>query len=57
MAFDRKCYDLAELFLQDETELATAMETAFLAQAIQDTVEDWLIFWRVTGGNYHDHTQ
>jgi hypothetical protein len=46
MAFDRKCFDVAEAFLSDEAEIPTAMETAILAQEIQDAIERWLILWR-----------
>jgi hypothetical protein len=46
MAFDSKCYDFADRFLHGENEFATAMETALLAQVIQDAAEDWIAGWR-----------
>ena len=41
MAYDSKCYDLAEQFLQDIKYLAI-YEKADLAQVIQDAIEDWM---------------
>ena len=43
MPFDQKCYDLAEMFLKDG-HTAPVSETRIneLAQAIQDTIEDFL---------------
>ena len=46
MAYDRACYDLAELFLVDEPALDTAAMRAALAQEIQDAIEAWLMHER-----------
>lgn len=40
MAFDPKCYELAEYFLRDNG-AATGDHKDDLAQAIQDAIEDW----------------
>ena len=41
--FDSRCYDLAEVFLDDEPELkAIPAATEQLAQAIQDCIEEWI---------------
>ena len=39
MSFDRSCYDLAIVFLEDEPGLAPLADD--LAQTIQDAVEAW----------------
>lgn len=39
--FDPKCYDLAEHFLVDETNV-TAEHKSKLAQYIQNAIEEWL---------------
>lgn len=43
MTFDRKSYDLAAHFLQDEPFLNTEQNRRLLAKDIQAAVEDW--FW------------
>ena len=43
MAFDAKCFDLAEHFLAGEG--ATPQHVRQLAQVIQDCIEDWLDFF------------
>lgn len=40
MAFDPKCYELAEYFLRDNN-AATDEHKNDLAQVIQDAIEDW----------------
>jgi hypothetical protein len=43
MSYDPKCYDLAELFLDDEPSSPDrSRRTGELAQLIQTTIEDWL---------------
>lgn len=42
MAFDTKCYDLAEAFLEDSPHLNTEKRRDELAQVIQTTIEDYL---------------
>lgn len=42
MAFDERCYDLAEVFLSDEAELNTPANRNKLAQYIQTGIEDWI---------------
>jgi hypothetical protein len=42
MAYDSRCYDLAEIFLLDEPELASEVNTKELAQAIQDAIENFI---------------
>ena len=42
MAYDTKCFDLAEAFLEDSPHLATAKRTDELAQLIQTTIEDFI---------------
>jgi hypothetical protein len=42
MAYDEKCHELAEAFLEDEAHLRTDKRTARLAQIIQDTIEDFI---------------
>ena len=39
MAYDTKCYDLAEAFLEDEGGLNTETRRKELAQVIQDAIE------------------
>jgi len=41
MSYDSKCYDLAEHFLADETNV-TAEHKIKLAQYIQNAIEEWL---------------
>jgi hypothetical protein len=54
MSFDPKCYDLAEHFLLDQwDEVPTAMKDE-LAQAIQDTIEDY--FFDRAGKDAPDQT-
>jgi hypothetical protein len=38
MAFDQKCYDLAQYFIDD----GSTERTYALSQRIQDAIEDWL---------------
>jgi hypothetical protein len=45
--YDPKCYDLAAHFLQDEPKLNTDAARVTLAAAIQQTVEDELLFMRM----------
>ena len=40
MAFDSRCYDLAEVFLPPD---ASEEDKTRLSQAIQDAIEDWLL--------------
>lgn len=40
MAYDTKCYDLAEAFLEDTPHLNTEKNRDELAQLIQTTIED-----------------
>lgn len=40
MAFDPKCYDLAEAFLVDEPAIASEENKKKLAQAIQTVIEE-----------------
>ena len=50
MSYDLRCYDLAEIFLQDEPKLAKDKKTALrLAQCIQTVIEDWIAEERETG--------
>ena len=42
MSYDAKCYDLAEAFLAEETELNTEFCRNELAQQIQDVIESYL---------------
>lgn len=45
MAYDTKCYDLAEAFLEDEPSLNTEARRKALAQVIQTAIEeeiDWM---------------
>lgn len=49
MAFDQKCFDLAQMFLSDTPHLETKKRTDELAQIIQTTIEDWIAFEQ---GNY-----
>lgn len=42
MAYDSKCYDLAEAFLEDEPHLNTEGRRDELAQLIQTTIEDFI---------------
>ena len=41
MAYDSKCYDLAQYFLEDEG-IVTNDRTERLAQEIQGTIEDFI---------------
>ncbi|HEX6825429.1 MAG TPA: hypothetical protein VF077_03850 [Nitrospiraceae bacterium] len=40
--FDPRCYDLAELFLEDETHLGGESQICALAAEIQRTIEDFI---------------
>ena len=42
MAYDTRCYDLAEAFLEDWPHLDTTKRRDALAQVIQTTIEDWI---------------
>lgn len=42
MAFDSKCFDLAEAFLQDTPHIWTESRVSKLAQEIQDTIESFI---------------
>lgn len=46
MAYDTKCYDLAEAFLEDEPALNTPANRAQLAQEIQTCIEDEIHYMR-----------
>ena len=46
MAFDSRCYDLAEVFLADKPN-ANEQDRDSLAQAIQDAVEHWFFEYEV----------
>lgn len=49
MAYDTKCYDLAEAFLEDHSHLNTEANRHTLAQLIQTTIEDEISYM---GRNY-----
>lgn len=49
MAWDQKCFDLAQAFLSDTPHLETNRRTEELAQLIQTTIEDWIA---LEEGNY-----
>ena len=40
--YDSRCYELAELFLSDTPQLATAAHKHQLALAIQQAIEDYI---------------
>ena len=43
MPYDPRCFELAGVFLEDESEeLKTPEKQDLLAQTIQDAIEDWL---------------
>ena len=42
MAYDTKCYDLADAFLEDEPALRTEPNRKKLAQEIQTAIENWI---------------
>lgn len=42
MAYDVKCYDIAEAFLGDEPHLDTEKRRSELAQIIQTAIEDFI---------------
>lgn len=42
MAYDPKCYELAEAFLEDEPAFNLKANKEELAQEIQTTIENWL---------------
>lgn len=44
MAYDARCFDLAELFLSDTPEICTERNKRRLAQHIQSSVEDWIAY-------------
>ena len=43
MAYDSKCYDLAEFFLSEEKDITEEMRQE-LAQDIQTVIEDYIMF-------------
>ena len=49
-AFDSRCFDLAEIFLEGEPHLATLDKTNELASLIQQTIEDFIAYER----NHYD---
>jgi hypothetical protein len=53
MAYDQKCYDLAEFFLMEEQFLPTPKDVDELAQLIQTTIEDHINFTFREGKPYH----
>ena len=42
MAYDAKCYELAETFLEDESHINTEKRRDELAQIIQSAIEDYI---------------
>ncbi len=40
--YDQRCYDLAELFLEDQPQLNTERRRDELAALIQSTIEGWI---------------
>lgn len=46
MSYDSRCYDLAEVFLDDEPHLNAESYRTELAQLIQNTIEDFIEFER-----------
>lgn len=42
--FDPRCYDLAELFLEDEHQLGTADNIEELAAVLQTTIENFIYY-------------
>lgn len=42
MGYDSRCYDLAALFLSDNSEKNTEANRDELAQHIQTEIEDWI---------------
>jgi len=42
MAYDVKCFELAQIFLEDEQVLQHPRHAALLAQHIQSVIEDWI---------------
>jgi hypothetical protein len=51
--YDSRCYELAEVFLQDEAELNTEEKKEQLAIAIQEAIEDeihWMKIHKELGG-------
>lgn len=43
MSFDTKCYDLAVVFLADHPRLDNEGTRKYLAQRIQDAIEEWIL--------------
>ncbi len=43
MAYDPKCYDLAQAFLEDHPNLNTELRRDMLAQVIQTTIDDYIV--------------
>jgi hypothetical protein len=56
MAYDSKCYDLAEAFLEDEPSLNTEGRRKQLAQIIQTAIEDEIQWMRDTCEPVFDST-
>lgn len=44
--YDRKCFDLAEHFMEDEPEMNCKEACDELAYLIQTTIEDWIMMAR-----------
>jgi len=44
ISYDQSSYDLAERFLEDEPELNTEENRNELAQLIQNTIEDFIVY-------------
>lgn len=44
VSFDPRCYDLAALFLSDCADLNSDANRNKLAQVIQTTIEDWIVY-------------
>lgn len=42
MAYDAKCYELAEDFLEEEPDIDTEKNRALLAQLIQDAIDNFM---------------
>jgi hypothetical protein len=49
MSYDTKCDQLARAFLVDEKPFPSEETVEELAQAIQDSIEDWLAAWTERG--------
>ena len=46
MAYDSRCHDIAEAFLEDEPAMKSARNVRRLAQCVQDSIEDWIAYER-----------